>query len=446
MFELQVDGVTVEVEPEDGGRIGRIVIDDVDLLVRGSRHDPPMTWGSYPMVPWAGRVREGRFTHDGVTHQLPLDAPPHAIHGTGYVRPWERIGNASLRVDLGPDWPLGGHAVQHFALTPRSLTCVLEVHADTVAMPATIGWHPWFVKPDHVEFTAGRMYHRGADYLPDGTFVAPPSGPWDDCFTDVRQPIEMSWGSVRLRLTSSCDHWVVYDQPDHADLRRTPIRPAGRSQHRARPRGPRPTPRPLLHPHLVTPKPDSVADLTAGAVQSAREPWFATRMGPLCVDWCSGSAGEGHGRTARSSGEIGPGLCVLVGVTHDDDAAQARKLAEKLWHLRVMDDDDGVMNRSVADTDPCGARRQPVHALRRHRRRPAAELDRRRPARARRAARRPPSSTSCGGSAPRSRRAGSAPRWRSSSSTTARSRVLRRASRPADASRLRATMRQGQHA
>jgi len=50
-------------------------------------------------------------------------------------------------------------------------------------------------------------------------------------------------------------------------------------------------------------------------------------------------------------GEIGPGLCVLVGVTHTDDTITARKLAAKLWHLRVMDDDAGVMNRSVADTN-----------------------------------------------------------------------------------------------
>ena len=49
-------------------------------------------------------------------------------------------------------------------------------------------------------------------------------------------------------------------------------------------------------------------------------------------------------------GEIGSGLCVLVGVTHDDTEAEARKLADKVWHLRVMADDDGVMNRSVADT------------------------------------------------------------------------------------------------
>ena len=48
-------------------------------------------------------------------------------------------------------------------------------------------------------------------------------------------------------------------------------------------------------------------------------------------------------------GEIGRGLCVLVGVTHDDDEPTAHKLAEKLWHLRIFDDDAGVMNRSAAD-------------------------------------------------------------------------------------------------
>jgi D-tyrosyl-tRNA(Tyr) deacylase len=46
-------------------------------------------------------------------------------------------------------------------------------------------------------------------------------------------------------------------------------------------------------------------------------------------------------------GEIGPGLCVLVGVTHDDTEAAAHKLAEKVWHLRVFDDADGTMNVSL---------------------------------------------------------------------------------------------------
>jgi D-aminoacyl-tRNA deacylase len=49
------------------------------------------------------------------------------------------------------------------------------------------------------------------------------------------------------------------------------------------------------------------------------------------------------------AGAIGPGLCVLVGVTHDDTAATADRLADKIWGLRIFDDDAGVMNRSVAE-------------------------------------------------------------------------------------------------
>jgi D-aminoacyl-tRNA deacylase len=46
---------------------------------------------------------------------------------------------------------------------------------------------------------------------------------------------------------------------------------------------------------------------------------------------------------------IGPGLCVLLAVTHDDDAERARRMAEKLWHLRILADDAGVMNRSASE-------------------------------------------------------------------------------------------------
>jgi len=47
-------------------------------------------------------------------------------------------------------------------------------------------------------------------------------------------------------------------------------------------------------------------------------------------------------------GAIGPGLCVLVGVTHDDTPEMAEKLADKVWNLRVFDDVEGVMNVSLA--------------------------------------------------------------------------------------------------
>ena len=53
---------------------------------------------------------------------------------------------------------------------------------------------------------------------------------------------------------------------------------------------------------------------------------------------------------ATTTGRIGPGLVALVGVTHTDDAATARKLADKIWNLRIMDDADGVMNLAVRET------------------------------------------------------------------------------------------------
>lgn len=48
-------------------------------------------------------------------------------------------------------------------------------------------------------------------------------------------------------------------------------------------------------------------------------------------------------------GSIGAGLCVLVGVTHDDDLAASKKVAAKIVGLRIFDDEEGVMNLSLAD-------------------------------------------------------------------------------------------------
>ena len=51
----------------------------------------------------------------------------------------------------------------------------------------------------------------------------------------------------------------------------------------------------------------------------------------------------------RETGRIGTGVVVLVGVTHDDTVAEADRLAERVAHLRIHPDDDGVMNRSLLD-------------------------------------------------------------------------------------------------
>jgi D-tyrosyl-tRNA(Tyr) deacylase len=52
----------------------------------------------------------------------------------------------------------------------------------------------------------------------------------------------------------------------------------------------------------------------------------------------------------RVTGEIGPGLVVLVAVGREDAAATAASLAEKIANLRIFNDDAGKMNRSLLDT------------------------------------------------------------------------------------------------
>jgi D-tyrosyl-tRNA(Tyr) deacylase len=49
--------------------------------------------------------------------------------------------------------------------------------------------------------------------------------------------------------------------------------------------------------------------------------------------------------------EIGPGLLVLLGVTHADSEAEADRLADKVRALRVFDDADGRMNDPLGDRE-----------------------------------------------------------------------------------------------
>jgi D-aminoacyl-tRNA deacylase len=53
----------------------------------------------------------------------------------------------------------------------------------------------------------------------------------------------------------------------------------------------------------------------------------------------------------RVSGSIGPGLLVLLGITHDDDARAADRLADKVSALRIFDDAEGRMNEALGERE-----------------------------------------------------------------------------------------------
>ena len=67
----------------------------------------------------------------------------------------------------------------------------------------------------------------------------------------------------------------------------------------------------------------------------------------IVVQRVSGASVRVEGRV---TGEIGPGLVLLVAVGREDTAATASAMAEKAANLRIFNDDAGKMNRSLLDT------------------------------------------------------------------------------------------------
>jgi len=51
----------------------------------------------------------------------------------------------------------------------------------------------------------------------------------------------------------------------------------------------------------------------------------------------------------RVTGEIGAGLLILLGIGRNDTSAVAVSMAEKIAHLRIFEDDERKMNRSLLD-------------------------------------------------------------------------------------------------
>lgn len=52
---------------------------------------------------------------------------------------------------------------------------------------------------------------------------------------------------------------------------------------------------------------------------------------------------------AETVGSIGPGMLALIGVSSEDTESDLKYIAEKTMNLRIYDDENGVMNRSVLD-------------------------------------------------------------------------------------------------
>jgi aldose 1-epimerase len=222
LIHIGNDTLAVTIAPHAGGRIAQIMCEGVTWLAgHDEANAAAIAWGSYPMLPWAGRIRHGRFRFGGQTYQLPINLYPHAIHGVGFVLPWQVVGHTPTQIELTlplPEderWPFGGAACQRITIEGRTLRLELAITAGAQAMPKPVlGWHPWFVKPDAIDFQPDAMYPRDSEGIAVRPSQSPSPGPWDDCFINTR-PVLLHRAGQTLRLASDCDHWVIYDEPAH---------------------------------------------------------------------------------------------------------------------------------------------------------------------------------------------------------------------------------------
>ncbi len=154
---LGASSLQLSIDPDTGGSIAAFD------WVEGGRNVPilrgcgdvsgeVLAMGSFPLVPFVNRVRDGRFTFRGRTvtlaRNMASDASP--LHGQGWLSAWQvdaaDATSATLSFDHVPgEWPWAYRAAQRFALDAHGLTLTLScLNQSDEPMPCGLGQHPYF--------------------------------------------------------------------------------------------------------------------------------------------------------------------------------------------------------------------------------------------------------------------------------------------------------------
>ncbi|MDJ0920725.1 MAG: aldose 1-epimerase [Henriciella sp.] len=258
---LQRDGYELALAPQLGGSVLSFKHEGIDLL----RPAPPITgsdwdardFAAFPLVPFCGRITNGKFTINQLTVSLPPNMPPepHAIHGSGWQSNWTCDTHSSTDAILtyrhaSGTWPWPFEARQHFTLLEDGLRVNLSLtNTGTAPMPAGLGWHPYFPRPA-AELIADT---RGA-WLTSETnttdLVSPcPSNmdltqprriddlTLDHAFNLGDRQVQMRWPTHALTLQSDpvFSHLVVYSPPGEAFFCVEPLSHTPNAVNMARP-------------------------------------------------------------------------------------------------------------------------------------------------------------------------------------------------------------------
>lgn len=231
LVRLEAGEAALHLAPDTGGCVERWTIGAWDVLrptLTGA--SDPRDFAAFPMVPFVGRIAEGRFTFEGRDIALPPNMPPepHAIHGQGWQVPWRLARQARSSATLvyehdGSIWPWTYRAEQKFDLAEDRLDVTLRLTNTSVqAMPGGLGWHPYFPRGD-AEITADvtAIWNddtpKALDSTSDLTTLRSVSSlHLDHAFSAGSARVAIGWPGRALAMTASspCLHLVVYVPPD----------------------------------------------------------------------------------------------------------------------------------------------------------------------------------------------------------------------------------------
>jgi aldose 1-epimerase len=177
--------------------------------------------GSFPLVPFSNRIRDGRFDFAGRRHQLPRSfaAVAHPLHGHGWQSAWTLTEHSAACAELllrhpADDWPWRYWARQRFTLDDSGLHHELDLHNDSdEPMPAGVGLHPYFVRSADVRLFAQlpQVWPTDADCLPSAAVATPAAWDFtagrriaelalDHCFSGWDGRAVIDWPTARCRL------------------------------------------------------------------------------------------------------------------------------------------------------------------------------------------------------------------------------------------------------
>ncbi|SEE99592.1 aldose 1-epimerase family protein [Ruania alba] len=150
-FQITHSGAVATVT-EVGAHLREYRVADRDVVVGFPADELPPASNGAVLVPWPNRIRDGRYTWDGVDYQVPVTEPARgtALHGLASWQRWVANEHTDDAVELGIDLPPTPGYPFPLSITVRYVLSATGLQITTTATnigaadaPYGVGFHPW---------------------------------------------------------------------------------------------------------------------------------------------------------------------------------------------------------------------------------------------------------------------------------------------------------------